>query len=74
MRQVGTYVFVDAAIDPEPPVRGGVLRVGHVRGGVEAPGGAVLVSYLVPAAEKGPDVLRPGRVPRVVLLRLRFHV
>ena len=69
-----TYVFVDATIDPEPSVRSRVLRIGHVRSRIEAPSGAIFVSYLVPAAKQGPDVLRSRRVSRVVLLLMRFNI
>jgi hypothetical protein len=68
-KRVGeTYVLVDATVDPAPPVRGRVSRVGHVGSCDEAPGGVGLGPQFVAAAEEGPDVLRSARVAWVVLL------
>lgn len=63
-----TYVLVNTAVDPAPSVRGRVLRIRHVRAGIEAPSGVLFGSYFLPIAEERPDGVGPARVPGVVLL------
>ncbi len=68
-------MFVDTTTDPPPSVRSRVLRVGHVRAGIEAPRGAGFASDFPPGAEKGPDVVGTVRISRVVLLwRVQYAI
>lgn len=65
-------MFVDATIDPSPPIDRRVTRVRHVSAGVEAPACASLGAYLVAIAKERPNGLRSAVVTWMVLLRCGY--
>jgi hypothetical protein len=57
----GTYMFVDATVNPAPSVRSRISRVRHIRASIEAPSRVLLGAYLIATAEQRPDDVRAAR-------------
>lgn len=61
-------MFVYTAVNPVPPVNCRVLRIRHIRAGVETPGRIGQGANRSTVAEQRPDSLRPVGVAWMVLL------